>query len=58
MSKVTIVYYGFIIPKNKCVSKKLNNANVESLSSFALFWGERKGKDGRIRREQKGMNFY
>jgi hypothetical protein len=22
MSKVTIVYYGFVIPKNKCVKKR------------------------------------
>jgi hypothetical protein len=25
MSKVAIVYYGFVIPKNKCVKKKLDS---------------------------------
>jgi hypothetical protein len=29
MSKVTIVHYGFVIPKNKCIKKKSGNKAKE-----------------------------
>jgi hypothetical protein len=28
MSKVTTVYYGFVIPKNKCVKKTKKGSNI------------------------------
>jgi hypothetical protein len=37
MSKVTQVYYDFVIPKNKCVKKKANGNLVVYVVSFDEF---------------------